>query len=430
MSRHAGNVLRAFPLIILGVAATLSAQGPPGGDFRGGFDPQEMIKRMDVDGSGAIEPKEMEGRARYFLDRLAREQDLDLSKPIPVEKLKNILRERMERSRSGSPRPDSGDRSDSGDKNSSSSKSSAEKKGEEEPGVPGFGETLELALAPGFGEEADAELGGQAGSLEQQYGRKILDYVDRYILNRYDKDKNGSLERSEWKDVKWSSDPNPSDANQDGTLTRGELAARTQKRWGTSSSGDNRSRSSSGGSSSSSSSSANDKIRKFADSLLKQHDKNKNGVLEGDELKGVRDPKTTDRNSDGRITKEELIIRLSSYSSNRSSSSGSSSSRPSSSSSSSRSRFSWGKRSSGSSSSSSVTKGSGKSYRVKTPTEKLPSGLPSWFARGDQDGDGQVMMHEFATAWSSSKVSEFAKYDLNNDGVVTPAECKEAESGK
>jgi hypothetical protein len=68
-----------------------------------------------------------------------------------------------------------------------------------------------------------------------------------------------------------------------------------------------------------------------------------------------------------------------------------------------------------------------KSYRFRTPTEQLPEGLPDWFARNDSDGDGQVAMAEYTTYWSDSKVREFAGFDLNGDGVITPRECLDAE---
>ncbi len=64
-----------------------------------------------------------------------------------------------------------------------------------------------------------------------------------------------------------------------------------------------------------------------------------------------------------------------------------------------------------------------KPVRYRTPAERLPEGLPDWFLRLDSDGDGQIMMHEFATTWTDAKASEFSKYDLNGDGIITPEEC-------
>ncbi len=36
-------------------------------------------------------------------------------------------------------------------------------------------------------------------------------------------------------------------------------------------------------------------------------------------------------------------------------------------------------------------------------------------------------MAEYATTWTDAKVSEFTKYDLNRDGVITAKECLKAE---
>jgi hypothetical protein len=56
----------------------------------------------------------------------------------------------------------------------------------------------------------------------------------------------------------------------------------------------------------------------------------------------------------------------------------------------------------------------------------LPEGLPEWYAQRDANGDGQVMMHEFAVSWSDRVVRDFQQFDLNRDGVITAAECVRA----
>jgi Ca2+-binding EF-hand superfamily protein len=74
-----------------------------------------------------------------------------------------------------------------------------------------------------------------------------------------------------------------------------------------------------------------------------------------------------------------------------------------------------------------------KSYRFLTPTERLAESLPStlrdWFLRNDKNGDGQIAMSEFATLWSREKAVDFASYDLNNDGVITPQEFLRVKTG-
>jgi Ca2+-binding EF-hand superfamily protein len=83
--------------------------------------------------------------------------------------------------------------------------------------------------------------------------------------------------------------------------------------------------------------------------------------------------------------------------------------------------------SSSSNASSTSTNGSDrKSYRALSATERLPKGLPEWFARNDANADGQVAMAEFSASWSNSTAGEFSKFDLNGDGLITPKECLQA----
>lgn len=71
-----------------------------------------------------------------------------------------------------------------------------------------------------------------------------------------------------------------------------------------------------------------------------------------------------------------------------------------------------------------------KSYKsVSGEDAKSPDGLPSFFARSDQDGDGQVMMNEFSSSWNEETLQEFLKWDLNKDGVITARECLAALDG-
>jgi Ca2+-binding EF-hand superfamily protein len=68
-----------------------------------------------------------------------------------------------------------------------------------------------------------------------------------------------------------------------------------------------------------------------------------------------------------------------------------------------------------------------KTFRRKSATELLPSGLPDWFAPSDKDGDGQVALHEFADPMSDPDLAEFNQFDLNGDGLITPQECLRAK---
>jgi hypothetical protein len=126
--------------------------------------------------------------------------------------------------------------------------------------------------------------------------------------------------------------------------------------------------------------------------------------------------KEADRNHDGVVKLDELTHRLTEYSRSRSSSYRS------------RSEGSSNSRSSGSSSSRSGSDDDSqrpKPYRLLTPTERLPEGLPDWFAAKDTNADGQVAMAEFESPgyWTAVAVAQFARYDPNHDGMITPGEC-------
>jgi hypothetical protein len=63
------------------------------------------------------------------------------------------------------------------------------------------------------------------------------------------------------------------------------------------------------------------------------------------------------------------------------------------------------------------------SYRFSKATDKLPTGLPSWFTSRDTNRDGQVSMSEYSRSVSESMVAEFRRYDANDDGFITAKEA-------
>lgn len=262
----------------------------------------------------------------------------------------------------------------------------------------------------------------------------------------YDSNKDGVLDKAEIDKAPWQSDPKESDLNKDGRLDRDELNQRIARRFGYtprssspsggSASGSGSSGSSGGSASGGSASGSGDaaRVKAYAEGLLKQNDANKNGVLDKDEWANVRSiTRDTDANNDGMVTLDELTTKLGSFGSGSGSSSSTASSGSGSSGgsgsggSSSGSGYSGYRSSSGSGygSSRGDTKQSGekRSYRQRTVAERMPKGLPDWFARNDEDADGQITMSEYATLWSDAKATEFAKFDLDGDGVITPREC-------
>ncbi len=314
-----------------------------------------MIRQFDTNGDGTITPDEVGQARRPFFERFARRAGLDPTKPIAVTTLRDALV-----NQGGQPGGGSGG-SPSGSSGGTSGGASGATSGATNPApslVPGFGVPSTAPPVPGFGTPLAMSSSSSASA--------------------------------------------PSSTSSATTSTGSSSSA--------------------GSSSASSPSAAPDpgqmdsRIRAYAESLMRQYDKNKNGVLEREEWSQMRGNwRDADRNGDGVITLDELTAYLSRYS--RQGPGGGSS---------------GGGSSGGSSGSSSAARDPSqrKSYRFLTPKERLPAGLPDWFLRKDVDGDGQVTMAEFASEWTPEAAEEFAKYDLNGDGVITPAECLKAMGGR
>lgn len=156
-------------------------------------------------------------------------------------------------------------------------------------------------------------------------------------------------------------------------------------------------------------------IRRNAELVFKQNDKDHSGALEKDrgewaDLRG--DPTAIDKDHNNVITLEEFTAFKLAENGVKPAKKGDS-----------------GKKAAAataSASSDSAPK-AGKTYRILSPTERLPEGLPDWFARNDANGDGQISMSEFTREWTAAKAAEFARYDLNGDGVITAQECLQVE---
>jgi subtilisin-like proprotein convertase family protein len=64
------------------------------------------------------------------------------------------------------------------------------------------------------------------------------------------------------------------------------------------------------------------------------------------------------------------------------------------------------------------------------PGLRLPRGVPDWFLERDKNYDGQIVMTEYASVLDDKTVAEFSKYDKNGDGFVTARESLAASRGK
>ncbi|MBW3597281.1 MAG: hypothetical protein KY475_08405 [Planctomycetes bacterium] len=442
--------------VCLLAAASFVLPGAALAQFSG---PESFLSRMDQNGNGMLEPSEISDRMRGFLQRIAeRDRSINLSQPIPISRLAAA----MQRGRDD----------DDNDRDRDRRRGRGGEPDLTNPSlVPGFA-TEELPLAPGFGEIA----GLLAAATNDD--RKEAD--ER--LERYDRNRDGFLDKEEMARGRWSGQPFSYDRNGDGRLSRDELALRyadrrkeeereRAERDQSRSSGSSNSRSSSGSRSSSSSRSTSglgsssssrsggldSRMEGIVNSVLGRYDKNRNGVLDRDEWGDMRtDPSGADKNRDGRITKEEMGVWFAERFQGGGGSGGDRDENDRG-----RGGFGggppgggfggsfrggsrWGGRDDdddrdrrGSSRYSSrgddddsdrgaSTAADTRTYRFQSNLERISSTfgeLPEWYSRSDVNADGQVRMSEYASEWPESKVKEFLALDANGDGVVTPQEC-------
>ncbi len=392
-----------------------------------------FMARMDTNGNGMLDPEESQGRARMFLERTG----LDLSRPIPMDQVGRAFEEMRNRRAAemgggggfGRDRgEDRGEGGRGGGDNRDGQNDQPSGKPAVEPLVPGFGEADLFDPVPGFG-----DLGEKfAVTIEDQDRQEA-----QRTMGRSDTNQDGILDAEEIRIGRWGDDPLQTDRNRDGKLTLTELALRYAIRRVEREGGSKNSRTAARGGSSNASRpgspgrNANQGQDRMAQ-MFGRYDRNGNGVLEKDEWGGLgSDPSGYDTNRDGKITREEFAASMASRFGGRGGGGGEGEGD----------RSRWYSRREGEESppgpagdeKGKPAAASGKkSSRFRTATERLASleGLPEWFARTDADGDGQVRMSEYSTSWTDQVVADFAQFDLNNDGIVTPSECvKATESG-
>lgn len=130
-------------------------------------------------------------------------------------------------------------------------------------------------------------------------------------------------------------------------------------------------------------------VRAYAQKMMDKYDKNRDKVLDKDEMESFRrPPENHDPNEDGEVTYDELYQAYKNRNSNSGSSSSESSSRRSSS-----------------------DRGRSSSSRSRSSSGGT-----------DKDGDGKIKMAEFADEWTQEKIEEFQRLDVNNDGYLSREE--------
>jgi hypothetical protein len=262
----------------------------------------------------------MAGRSGGFVRGMAERAGLNPNEPIRVDRLAEAMQQGRGRDEGRDrDRGRDGDRNrDEGNNDRSSSSGSGSTPTAPTPGVKGFGVTAaDGPRAPGFDVPLTATLGAP---IEQRFDENVIDDVRDDYLDERDANKNGVLERTEWS-TRWNPPGDVSDLNKDGILSFEELCIRVAARRGNSRDAGGRSvmfTTSLGGPSPGGPSPADAaaRLRTLAESLIKQHDTNGDGMLQRDpEWKNLRESQhAADANKDNVITVDEFVTQLQSYS--------------------------------------------------------------------------------------------------------------------
>ena len=313
---------------------------------------------------------------------------------------------------------------------------------------------------PKFGVEAPAKagVGSFAATGETiQYSESVTQKATE-LLAKYDRNGNGILDEGEISRMSWGNPrPSANDTNGDGRLTFTEIQGRyhdremaeqrseksyrdNERSSGEERSGDDRrgrgrngrgdsysrdsrdsyrdsgssresSRESSsdrGDDSSSGRSETNtsssdpekaklDRSKNYVEKYFAGRDKDKNGVLEGAELKtlNARSLSKYDTSGDGKITKDEMMDVIAPPES--------------------------GKPKSVNTKASTPGRPTTPSNRGKTQSRSRTSGA---FKAVDKNKDELVQMHEYSETWTQEQLDDFVKKDKNGDGVITADEWR------
>lgn len=334
--------------------------GPPGEGFRPEGDAQSHVARMmfflremDHNRNGQLEEDELEDRRGYFARRILERTGVKPEFPLHLSRVEEALQRayasRAEGAGDGTSAAPSAAQSSSGPESRQPSASGSSSSSTREPLVAGFGTKAQQPSVPGFGPPASGSSSSRGAT-------------GRFATAPATEERRSEEQRSENRELE-------------------------------------------------------ERYRRYAEGLLRQYDRNRNGRLERDEWREMRgDPERADQNHDGVITHEELTARLMEFARRGPSSDDSGDSRGSSS-------RGFSDRRAGDRDRNRDRDENQRRLRFLTVLERLPEGLPDWFYEKDSDLDGQVSMAEFTTDWTEAKVEEFFQYDLNRDGIITPEEC-------
>lgn len=198
-----------------------------------------FLRSMDANGNGMLEISEVPEDRRRFFSFMVERAGLDPNQPIAISGAMETIQRRFFGGESGSSAGASDrdrDRDRDHDRRSDSKSSSRDDSKNEKPAVslvPGFGVPEGFPPIPGFGAPSLALAATANTSSSRSDSRSRSDDAEReerarrfadMIMERYDKNRNGRLERDEWRDMR--GDPQEIDRNRDGVITREELMQR------------------------------------------------------------------------------------------------------------------------------------------------------------------------------------------------------------
>ncbi len=367
-------------LAILGGARTATAQ-----------DPSEFLGRLDANGNGMIDPSEVEGRFGFFLQRMAENNPrLDFSRPVPISRLsEEFSRMREERMRSGGGPPFGGPGGGPGG------------------GPPGGG--FQGRGGPpggGFQGRGGPPGGGPPGRGGEDRGG--------------DRGGRGEDQNNPYRNTNTSVEPLVPGFGEEDVMTPPPGFGAEAELFTVE---------------------VTEQDRQEAQRAFGYYDNDRNGKIDREEMSRSRygaDLPMYDKNRDGVITMNEMEYRYARRRAENSRSGGAAGPQQAQQGGDRGNRGNRGQadagRGGGGGGESGGTSDKDRrrfadrnSYRIVPPLERLPAGLPDWFARNDADGDGQIMMSEFSSSWTQSVLAEFNQFDLNQDGLITPQECLKAQ---
>ncbi len=316
---------------------------------------RESLERLDVDDNGSIDPDEITPLARPYLERIAPSRRLSLNKSNRIEAFQEAARIYYA---------------------VNNGVSGADVEPSMNNTIQPFRPDDTQPLVPEFG----------LSQVKYPYTQEDLDDADR-ALRRSDRNDDGQIDRREAERSQWTHrDPFEMDLDQNGKLSRLELAQRYARRRLLSAASDELVRKARRVGSgirpvTSEERPREDRSRWWREggsryyltaSVLGRFDRNKNGRLDASEVTELGIPAgLIDVDRDGQLSRDEL-----------------------------------------------------QAFLVEKQDEAGDSaeGLPGWFYELDLNRDGQVEMAEFAQDWSVATLSEFRRLDRNEDGLLTGGE--------